>query len=163
MKSLVVALCLIAPAPAFACFGEIGEPLFDCTFKGGSTQVQVCLQGDTAYYSFGPAGSAPDMVLARQVRDIDMTPWPGIGRTIWEEVTFGNGSYAYRLAYAIDKMDESQPVSGSLLVTQDGAEIADLTCDTGSVAAYDLYPLYEAKVAQGECFTPGEGWAATCD
>lgn len=163
MKPFAIALCLIAPAPAFACFGGIGQPLFDCTFKGASTRAQVCLQGDTAYYAFGAVGGAPDMVLARRVGDIDMTPWPGIGRTIWEEVTFRNGSHAYRLAYAIDKMVEREPVSGSLLVTRDGAEIAELTCDADSVATYDLYPLYEAKVAQGECFTPGEGWTATCE
>lgn len=163
MKPLVAALCLIAPTPALACFGEVGQPLFDCTFEGGSARARVCLQDDTAYYAFGPDGGAPDLVLARKVGDIDVTPWPGIGRTVWEELTFRNGAYDYRLSYAFDKMDEEEPVSGSLFVSRDGAEIAQLTCDADSVAAYDLYPLYEAKEAGGECFTPGEGWSASCD
>lgn len=163
MKPLAVAFCIVAPAPALACFGEVGQTLFECTFKGGRTQAQVCVQDTAGYYAFGPVGGAPDIVLARKVRDIDMVPWPGIGRTIWEEVTFRNGSYAYRLSYAIDKMDENEPVSGSLTVMQGGREIANLTCDRGSVAAHDLYPLYEAKVADGECFTPGVGWTAACE
>ncbi|TNF19619.1 MAG: hypothetical protein EP318_13925 [Rhodobacteraceae bacterium] len=163
MKTLVAALCLIAPAPALACFGAVGETLFHCTFKGGRSEARVCLQDGAAYYAFGPKGSAPEVVLARDVAAVGMAPWPGIGRTIWEEVAFGNGAYGYRLSYAIDKMAPNEPVVGTLVVTRNGEEISALTCDRGSVSAHDFYPLFEAKEAAGACFTPGQGWSRSCN
>lgn len=163
LYTLTAVACLAASNAAAACFGDTGTPLFHCTLKDGTVEVRVCLQDDVAYYSYGPTAGSPDVVLVRPVTRIGMTPWPGIGRTIWEEAEFVNGSYRYRVAYAVDKMEENEPVSGYLTVSRDGEPLAELTCDRGSVSEHDLYALFEAKEAAGQCFAPGEGWFPTCE
>lgn len=152
MKPCLAVLFLLSPTSALACFGDTGLSLFHCTFKAGMTEARVCLQDDVVYYAYGAAGASPDLLLARDVGAVDMVPWPGIGRTIWEEAGFSNGDVEYRLTYAVDKMAETEPAEGVLLVRQGGNQIAELICDRGSVSDHDFYPLFEAKSAAGQCW-----------
>ena len=148
----VIALgALAGAASAEGCFGP-GTPLFHCTLNGGTKAVDVCLQDDVAYYRFGPAGGAADILLARRAGAVDMRPWNGVGRSIFETATFSNGGYDYTVHYAIDRLTQAHEVTGGVIVTRGGDELADLSCDAGAVTASDIYPLFEAKEAAGQCW-----------
>jgi hypothetical protein len=159
MRNLILSLGVLCAASGMAraegCFGP-GTPLFHCTVKGGSTSVDLCLQGDVAYYRFGPTDGAAEMILAQPVHGVSMRPWNGIGRTILEEAQFNNGAYAYTVHYAIDRIPEGGEVkvtvSGGVTVIKGDQTLARLTCDAGSILVRDIYPLYEAKQAAGQCW-----------
>lgn len=169
------ALCLLAAlsAPALAegvtqdptltggCFGA-GEPLFHCTFKGGQKAVDICLQGDVVLYRFGPVNGPAELLLARHVIGVDMTPWSGVGRAIWEELTLHNNVYSYVLSYSVDRIASEEVLpTGGLIVAEGDSELADLSCDPGSVGAADFYPVYEAKEAAGQCYRrETQSWSA---
>lgn len=150
-RYIFATFAILATDPAYAaCFGDAGTPLFHCTLKQGQAEARVCLQDGVAYYAYGPTGAAPDILLARSVTDIEMSPWPGVGRTIFEDLTFTNGAYGYRLAHQADKFENT--ITGGLSVLRDGAVVAELTCDPDSVTVGEFYPLYEAKEAAGQCW-----------
>lgn len=157
LRVFVAALVSLPGSLVAACFGDVGTPLMHCGIEGGKTELRVCLQGDTGYYAYGPRGGAPDIVIARHVSNIEMTPWPGIGRSYWQEMTFSNGSYQYRLNHNFDRFEELPP-SGQLTVLRDGKEIAQLFCDRADLRVADFDPLLAAKEAAGACFEPGAGW-----
>lgn len=145
---LFMATLLAVPAQA-QCTGA-AAPLFHCTTGGGAKTLSVCLQGTVAVYRFGETGRMPDLTLARRVEDVGMKPWNGIGRTLWEEVSFSNGGTDYLVSYAVERMPEGPPPAGRVIVGQGDSELADIACDTGSLSAYDFYPLFEAKQAMGQ-------------
>ena len=148
-----LALALATPVAAAGCFGA-GTPMFHCTAKNGTKAIDICLQGEVAIYRFGPLGGVAELLLARHVDGVHMRPWNGVGSSIFEEVTFYNGTYEYLIHYAVDRIAATTPqVTGGIRV-QEGDHIkAELGCDTGSVAARDFYPLFEAKEASGQCWS----------
>ncbi|CUH62583.1 hypothetical protein TL5118_00083 [Thalassovita autumnalis] len=154
------ALCLCS-TPAHAC-PDGATSLVSCPLKGGTKVLQTCLLGDHATYAFGKVGQTPDLHLARPVTDIAMTPWPGIGRYIWEDFTFSNGATSYRVFYGIDKMAEGAgKLTGGVAVEQGGKVLAELYCDLGKVttSGYPL-PLYEAKEAAGQVYSlEAQAWS----
>lgn len=159
---LVVAALCIGSAANARCF-ESGTPMFHCTFEGGAKTVDVCLQGEVVVYSFGRTGRAADMILARREVGVPMTPWNGIGRSISEEITIYSGTYAYILSYEMDRSVESAAVSGRLIVGEGDSELAELTCDEGSVSEADFYPLFEAKDVAGQKYCPETfSWGSGC-
>lgn len=129
------------------------QELVSCTLKGGRKVLTTCLMDQTASYSFGAAHKAPDLHLTRHVRDVDYTPWPGIGRTIWEEFSFENKGVRYLVHFSVDKAPGSV-MQGGVIVMQGETELASLDCDPGSVAGqgYSMR-LYDAKVAAGQSFS----------
>jgi len=151
---LAILLWAFLPAPLAAkdgCFGA-GQPLFHCQM--GAKAVDICLQGDVLAYRFGPSGGAAELLLARRVEAVGMTPWNGIGRYLWEEISVANGIYAYTVYYSIDRLAQGEPqVTAGLSVTKAGQVLADLSCDAGSVSQNDFYPVYEAKEAAGQCWS----------
>lgn len=160
MRKLILSLMVASAAAAGTaqaegCFGP-GVPLFHCTVKGGAKSVDLCLQGNVAYYRFGPAGGVAEMLLAQPVDKVDMIPWNGIGRTIYEEAGFANGPIDYAVFYAIDRLpaegEVTADVSGGVTVTKGDQTVAQLNCDDGSLSVTDIYPLYEAKQAAGQCW-----------
>lgn len=159
---LFAGICLLlglgASPAAAGCFGA-GEPMFHCTFKSGKTAVNICLQDDVVTYAYGPRGGAPELLLARPADRVFMRPWPGIGRSIWEEFAIANGDYAYVVSYSHDKMAPDAPTEGYLSVLQGSRIIADLSCDMGSVRSSDFYGLFLAKEAAGQCWDQGaDNW-----
>ena len=156
--STLRALLFLVPAPAFAC--EPTEVLhFACTVNDGTKKVEVCHTTDEVTYRFGPRGGPLELLLRQPVAQIHLTPWPGIGRTIWEEVTFRNAAYTYTVYGSIERTppedgagDIVVTVSGGIIVRQDEQEIAHLTCDPGSVDFPWGTGLYEAKEAAGQCY-----------
>ena len=152
----VLAACAVTGAArAEGCYGP-GTPLFHCTVKDGAKSVDLCLQGDVAYYRFGPADGAAEMILAQSAERLHMMPWNGVGRTIYEEAAFTNGPYDYTVYYAIDRVPEDgevkAEVSGGVTVIKGDQTMAQLKCDAGSLSVTDVYPLYEAKTAAGQCW-----------
>lgn len=150
-----------AAIPAQAC-PDGAVPLVSCPLQDGAKVLRTCLLGDHATYAFGKVGQTPDLHLARPVTDIAMTPWPGIGRYIWEDFTFSNGATSYRVFYGIDKMAEGGvQLTGGVAVEQGGKVLAELYCDLGKVttSGYPL-PLYEAKEAAGQVYSlEAQAWS----
>ncbi|WP_323766263.1 MULTISPECIES: hypothetical protein [Roseobacteraceae] len=161
IRPLVLAALCLPTAAAAACFGDAGTPLFHCTVDGGETEIRVCLQDNAAYYAYGAPGRAPDIVFSRHVQDIHLTPWPGIGRTYWEEVAFANGPFEYRINHSFDRNGEL-PASGLLTVTRDGLQIAELRCQTGGASVADFQPLFDAKEESGQCYDLGSRVWGSC-
>lgn len=153
MRPTVLAACLAMlplPGAAQGCFGT-GVPLFHC--RSGGKAVDLCLQGDVVLYRFGPAGGSAELLLGRAVPDVQMRPWNGIGRHLWEEVTLFNGAYSYAVSYSVDRLAEGAPqATGGVTVMRGGTALADLACNAGSVAVHDFYPVFEAKEAAGQCW-----------
>ncbi len=165
---LIVFLFLSLASGASACGS--GELLFlSCTVDGGSKRVEVCHSAETARYSFGP-DAVPELEITRPVGDVHLTPWPGIGRTIWEEVVFLNEGHSYTVYGSIDRApppsedsDIVVTVAGGVVVSKEGAELAHLHCDDGSVDFPWSNELYDAKEAAGQCYDPGSHEWRTCD
>ncbi|WP_294622828.1 hypothetical protein [uncultured Roseovarius sp.] len=159
MRKPILSLAMLIAASgalrAEGCYGP-GEPMFHCTVKDGAKSVDVCLQGRVAYYRFGPMDAAAEMLLAQPVAQVHMIPWNGIGRTIYEEAGFSNGPFDYTVHYAIDRIPEdgevTTSVSGGVTVIKGDQTVAQLLCDAGSVSVTDIYPLYVAKEAAGQCW-----------
>ncbi len=154
LKRIGIALCLL-PAPAFAC-PDGAETLVSCTIDQGAKRLETCLMGNYASYAFGPADRGPDLHLARPVTQIEMTPWPGVGRAIWEDFTFYSGLIAYRVHYSFDRNDgDAAELQGGVDVLQGETVLASLSCDVGSVlsSGYGL-PLFDAKIAAGQNYSP---------
>ncbi|MCR8546789.1 hypothetical protein M4578_03035 [Salipiger sp. P9] len=168
MKHFAIALSALILLPATseaACFGA-GEPLFHCTVDHGRKAVDVCLQGGVAIYRFGPPTGAAEMLLAPVVTETEMTPWNGIGRYLWEEVTFYNGRYAYLVSYSLDRTAPNGQAApeGGIIVAEGDSELADLQCDAGSVTEANFYPLFEAKEAAGQPWCPAtQSWGMPCN
>lgn len=108
-------------------------PILRCDMGQGRV-LAAEIEGDMAFYLFGPE-DAPDLSLQHNIAQVQGTAWPGIGRTIWEDITFFNGGYAYQVWYGIDRLIEGYPASGGVRVLKDGVELAALDCVAGSVDA----------------------------
>lgn len=155
------ALTCLGTAAHAACFGT-GTPMFTCTFNSGAKQVNVCLQDAVALYSFGPTQGAPELLMGREAARVELRPWNGIGRSIWEEVRFSSGAFSYTLSYALDRAPDGALPDGRLIVTRGESEVAELICDAGSVDIHDFYPLFEAKEASGQCYDLQSGAWRNC-
>lgn len=152
--TLAVALCSAAPAFA-ACVPE-GGTVLSCTAGGGAKSLDVCISGSDITYRYGPRGGAAELTLRAHVAQVEHQPWPGIGRAIWENTTFRNGSYAYEVHAGFDKIDQTD--SGGVTVFRGGAEIASVSCDPGSVTT-GFWAVSDAKKAHGLCWDlNSHGW-----
>ncbi len=117
---------------------------FSCTFKGGAKAVSGCLEdGDTqAIYGFYKTAGGVEKEITRPVTEMTATPWNGMGSFISESVTFdAGGGYAYEVWWGAERSNSSE-VEGGILVLENGAQIAALNCDGGSVDS-DLSTLVE--------------------
>ncbi len=98
---------------------------------------------------------APELALNATFADADFTPWPGIGRTMWNELAFHNDGVTYTVWSSLEKqLEENQPepqVEGGVHVTQGDAELASLTCNPGSVRAA-LDTIWDIKTMIGQCW-----------
>ncbi len=170
MRLPIALLAIIATAPtAFAECATPEDTFLSCTFSNGKKAVDVCVDGDMLTYRFGRIGKAPDLALSVPVVDADYTPWPGIGRAIWETVTFQNGKTSYVVAGVIDRQfsddekDEVQAEISGLIDVNEGEEtLATLECDAGSVEFAYGGSIYEAKTAAGQCYNLEEQRWESC-
>ena len=149
-------LAIIFPLPALAACP--GETLVSCPI--GANQLQVCNEGNLLTYSFGPPG-APDLQLASKP-ELAYTPWNGIGRTMWETITFTNRNFTYEVVFSFDRLEENASPKWGVTVI-DGNEIAaTLTCaDQAGNIPFD--GLYDQISATGLCWNrESASWASSC-
>lgn len=163
MRTSPLILALLLPAAALAdCPG--GEEIFSCTI--GKNALQVCHQNNALTYSFGPKG-IPDLTLTEPLETADFTPWPGIGRTMWDSLAFHNEGITYEVWAALDKqVDETAPepqVQGGVTVMKGDRTLASLTCNEGSVRSF-LDTVSVLKTAIGQCWSfDSHSWTTGCN
>ena len=146
MRIAALILALL-PLPAFAqCPG--GTEVFSC--PAGKKIIEVCTLNGAVTYSYGPKGK-PDLSLSVPLQDADYTPWPGVGRAIWDSMAFHNEGYTYEVWASYDKLDQNAVWEGGVNVLKGEALQAQVSCNKGSVAG-DLSGLINAKEAIGQCW-----------
>lgn len=134
-----------------------GESLFRCEI--GSKRLEVCLEGQSVTYRFGPDGR-PEMELTTPLRQTAYQPWPGVGRAIWEAVSFTNRGTTYEVWTSFDRLDPEARPEGGVNVMNGDALAAQLDCRPGSMTA-GLDRLYGAKEAIGQCWNrERQAWTA---
>lgn len=144
IRAFFISLTLtIVGSPVFAACLD-GPMLFSCTFSHGKKSVHVCQSGTDYTYAYGRIGRAPDLFLQRSLGELDFTPWPGIGRTYWEEVQFKNKSVTYQISFTVDRMSGDRAIAeGQLAVLEGENRLALLICDEASVRT-NFTPLANA-------------------
>ncbi len=160
------ALASLIATPALAGCPAGSVPILTCSFQNGAKQVTACQDGVSATYAFGKTGRAPELTLSTPVADLDYTPWPGIGRSIWATTAFENQGFTYLLWYNYDKIDALEdaqaagapdPLTAGISVLRgDGEGLASLECDPGSITTR-MDALSQAKEALGLCWD-GQTW-----
>ena len=138
---LVLPFVLVA-SPAWAVC-DAGEQLFmSCQIENSANILRVCFDKDNVHYRFGPAQQTPDLALSEAIGAVDYTPWPGVGRAIWEEIAFRNNDYRYTVSVGFDRMfDEAEYNAtphhgfGGVRVTRGAAdaEVVSLSCERATV------------------------------
>lgn len=113
-----------------------GTEMFRCTFDGGAKAVEVCdavwREGDMASSGFFKRGGGVEKEIVTDKASLIYDEGTGMGSVLSESVTFqAGGGYAYRIYWWADRGDAQ--ISGGISVLRDGAEVADLSCDAGSV------------------------------
>ena len=152
-------LCAVCALPVQA------ETLyFACDF-GSDRSVSVTHTDTQAVYDFRhPTNS---LRLTRDVTDVHLTPWPGVGRTIWEEVIFTNAGVQYLVYASIDRIppeDETDEIetqlSGGIRVSRGETLFGELTCQPDTIDFPWGSGLYDAKTAAGQCYdTSSREWS----
>ncbi|GAA3853890.1 hypothetical protein [Celeribacter arenosi] len=126
---------VILASPAHAVCALNQEVIFQCL--DGAKTIELCLtpSDQNVTYRFG-AASAPEIELTRGFDEIEMVPWNGIGRSIWDQVTVSNGNFAYGLFWNYDKFDET--ASGGLQVTRGESVVARRACTAEGIYNFDI-------------------------
>lgn len=154
---LFLALTLLAAPAHAACQGDT---VFSCRI--GAKVLEVCHAQGTLTYAFGREGRA-ELTLSQPLKTAAYTPWPGIGRAIWDSLAFRNQGITYEVWTSLDRMDEAAQLEGGVNVMEGETLLASLGCDRGSVAT-SLDILAELKSAIGQCWDfDARAWATRCD
>lgn len=150
MRAALLLAVLASPAasPIWAACQE--DLVFSCPI--GKKVVEVCSFRGELTYTFGREGS-PELALSEPLETVAYTPWPGIGRAIWDSVAFQNEGVTYEVWTSFDRMDETAVLEGGVNVMQGDKTLASLTCDKGSVAN-GLDVIGDLKAGVGQCWSP---------
>lgn len=146
------ALAVLLPAAAHATCPV--ETFVSCSVSGGK-QIEVCIQpgnfaGDGGFtYTFGAAG-APELRLSVPMSAGTVTPWSGVGRSIWASVGFPNAGYEYEVWHSFDRLDEDGGLNAGVNVLQGEDVVAELTCIAGEIAP--VFTLEDTMAAAGYCW-----------
>ena len=153
-----LALLLFASPAAADC--SPGETLFTC--QAGQKVLEICHEAGTLIYSFGPAG-APELLLAEPLATANFQPWPGVGSSIWESLTFFNQGYAYEVTTSVSRDPGSdQGLQGAVFVLKGDRMVGEVACDPGT-ASNALDVVWTLKEAIGQCWDFGtQSWQTTC-
>lgn len=131
------------------------EAFISCQIEGRQTEVFVCFDDQVATYSYGPIGGAADLFLSETIEHVDFEPWSGSGKSIYENVTFYNGDYAYNVGGGFDRPFSEEemllPIRrfGWVEVTESGEHAAGLECIPETVNYGFGGGILDAKVAAG--------------
>jgi hypothetical protein len=144
MRAALLFAVLAAPAQA-AC---PGDDVFSCEI--GRKTLEICAWKGALIYSFGRV-NRPELSITQPLESAAYTPWPGIGRAIWDSVAFQNEGITYEVWSSFDRLDETAILEGGVNVVQDEETLATLTCNKGSVAN-GLDVISELKADIGQCW-----------
>ena len=142
---LALALALLAAPAHAACQGD--EAL-SCTI--GRKALEVCYWQGALIYAYGRDGK-PELTLSEPLETVSFTPWPGIGRAIWDTVAFENDGITYEVRTSFDKMDDTAGLEGGVTEMQVYATLATLVFDKGGVAQ-SLDSVSDLKAGSGQCW-----------
>ncbi|WP_460274923.1 hypothetical protein [Celeribacter sp. ULVN23_4] len=137
-------------------------PLLQCKF---SNEKYVSLTADAAgvTYRFGRPGQMPELELNRPYSEVVVTPWPGVGGSIWEELRLKNGDINYVLWGDFDRMSEAHDVRAGIVVERSGEELARLDCLPETID-YTVFGFADAYEAAGYCWDFDEdAWQEVCE
>lgn len=166
MRSALVLSVLIGGAASAraACMPE-EQTFMACQIEGSGKSLRVCFDDGTVHYRFGPLGQSPELALSSSVAKVDYTPWPGIGRAIWENVRFTNAGYIYEVYAGFDRMSEDDSAGfGGVRISFGDKDVAVLTCATDALDFTWGEGLFAAKEAAGMMFDhEARTWVAQQD
>ncbi len=158
IRAAALALAVIPQLAAADC-QAMDETFLSCTVQGGAKTLSVCIDGRTLHYAFGPVSRAPELVLSRDVTEVNYTPWPGVGRTIWEEVGFENLGHVYTVHGWLDRIpaeeadeDPPRPMGGGVTVTRGDETLVKLACDPDSAEFFWTDAVSHAMAEAGRCW-----------
>lgn len=133
MRYVIALMACTNPAWATCLDGE--EAFMSCQIEDSTKSLRVCFDATTTYYRFGALGQPPELELSQPVATVKYTPWPGVGRSIWERVQFENEGYSYEVAAGFERMfgdEEYEDIPhrsfGGVRVTRGDDVILDLSC-----------------------------------
>ncbi|MEC9431383.1 MAG: hypothetical protein VYD87_00615 [Pseudomonadota bacterium] len=131
MRRAMLALLLLAAAPAVAHAGCAGETLAACEVAPGEV-LHACVdpEAEAFSYAFGPPG-APDLTLRAPFAEGTARPWNGVGRAIWSRVAFRNGAYAYEVWISLDRLTPDPAPEAGMNVLRGETLLASLQCRAG--------------------------------
>ncbi len=128
--------------------------IFSCTFEQGAKAVQVQLRGEYLNYEFGDGRKTLELGLQQSLFDGTFYPWPGVGGSIWESVSFYTEGYGYEVWSSIERDPSGPPEAGGINVTNGTKAVAELICDRGSVSS-DFAGLSDEMYGRGLCWNHG--------
>ncbi|WP_322895147.1 MULTISPECIES: hypothetical protein [unclassified Yoonia] len=166
MRFAVALSVLIGGAGAAQADCLPGEQTFmACQIEDSGKSLRVCFDNDTVNYRFGPAGQPPELALSATITDVDYTPWPGVGRAIWENVRFTSSGYIYEVYAGFDRMSEDDHASfGGVRVSFGEKNVAELTCAPDGLDFTWGEGLFAAKEAAGMAYDrEGQRWITRQD
>ncbi len=150
--SLAGALCLVPGAPVHAACVPGAESL-SCQMSRGRT-LEVCAGTEMLTYSFGASDPA-EMEISVPFAAAAVTPWPGVGGTIWSSAVFANGDTGYEV-WVSQERNDSAPTTAGITVQQGGKDIARLACLPGTIEG-DATFFEDVMAARGFCWNSGAG------
>jgi len=135
--------------------------ILSCTFSNGAKALVACQDGTSATYAFGKVGQVPDLALSVPIESLGYVPWPGVGSSVWDEVTFTNNGVAYVLWQSFDRdPNVAMPQQAGIVVRQGDKDLARLECDQGSITP-QIDGLWDVFEALGQCYDrQDQSWAA---
>lgn len=155
MRAALLFALLATPASA-AC---PGGTVFSCRI--GAKVLEVCHAADALTYVFGREGK-PELTLSQPLETAAYTPWPGIGRAIWDSLAFSNDGITYEVWTSVERMDEAAQLEGGVNVIEGETHLASLTCDPGT-PSQSLDVIYELKSEIGQCWDfDAKAWTRSC-
>ena len=165
MRQIILALSCLVPTAAGAACGAGDTNVLSCSLLDRQTEVSLCIGGDTIFYAYGGFGEKPEVQLSAPVAEIESRPWSGIGRTIWETVTFRDGDFAYEVNLGATTVQEGDELvrqdAGGVAVFVNGQEMTYVECDAKSATA-GIWAVSDAKEAAGICWNPNAFEWETC-
>lgn len=148
-----------------------GQDVFtSCRIEGRNTEVFVCHDDQSASYSYGSIGQAPDLILSETIANLDFRPWSGLGKAIVESVIFYNQGYSYEVVGGFDRPFSDEEMLreewhfGWIEIAQNGKTLGRLDCVPETVTFAFGGGLYDAKLAaRQEWDERTQSWVSVLD
>lgn len=160
IRLALLGLCLSGAAQAAAPCGD--EILFlDCKISA-TKSLTVCLGDGKGRYSYGPA-AAPELAMTQSFDEMGATPWPGVSRSIWEEVVFINNGISYAVWHSVDRLTDAHETDGGVVVKKGDQKLAELNCRPDTIEM-NAFAVSDAFDAAGYCWQrETQSWHRGCD